>query len=352
MVDVGVSYFGVRRTKHVALDMAELARVGATYVVHLMTETDLDNYRSTMREIIAVTKDAGLATWLDPVGVGHVFGGTEFPSELAMLRPDLAQRDDQDRPLPAACPSRPGVRAVFHDWIDSAIELGADTIFWDEPHYWIGSWWKEPERSACYCDACEDRFSDLYGRAMPRDPRDPEVIAFRRRSMVEFLAELLGRSRSAGAQNAVTVLPSEVDAVGGVSFEDVAGTGLVDNLGTDPYPFPSYPEQESRAGLWRDFVGGYAAKVVDVAARHELGNHLWIQGCSVPRNDEGYLDEVFSLARKHGITNLAVWGFDGHRDMSRFACEDPDEAWQKIVAGFERFRGADSALVPASASRP
>jgi hypothetical protein len=236
---------------------------------------------------------------------------------------------------------------VFHDWIDAAIELGVDTIFWDEPHFWIGSWWGRPDRSACYCNACQERFAALDAGPMPRDPRDPSLIAFRRRLMVEFLTELLSHARSSGAQNAVTVLPAEVDAIAGVSFEDVAATGLVDNLGTDPYPFPSYPEQESRADHWREFVLGYAARVARVAERHGLANHLWVQGCSVPRNDNGYLEEVFGLAHDQGITNLAVWGFDGHRDMSRFACEDPDDAWRKIVASIGQLRMRDAEAAPA-----
>ena len=33
-------------------DMLDLALIGATYAVHLMTETDLDNYRATMSDVI------------------------------------------------------------------------------------------------------------------------------------------------------------------------------------------------------------------------------------------------------------------------------------------------------------
>jgi hypothetical protein len=230
------------------------------------------------------------------------------------------------------------VRGLFHDWIDAAIETGADTIFWDEPHFWIGSWWGQPDRSACYCSACQEAFETLGAGAMPRDQRDPTLLEFRRRAMITFLGDLLAHARSSGARNAVTVLPSEVDALAGISFEDVAEMGLVDTLGTDPYPFPSYPEQPSRRDIWRDFVGGYATNVVEVTARHGIDNHFWIQGCSVPVDDDGYLEEAFDLARAAGISNIAIWGFDGHRDMSRFACEDPDDAWRKIVGSIARLR--------------
>lgn len=338
MTDLGVSYFGVRRVAHVRRDMDDLARIGATYAVHLMTEHDLANYRTTMRAIVDATHDAGLRAWLDPVAIGHVFGGTEFPSELALFRPDLVQRDDLGRSLPSVCPTQPDVRSIFHDWIDAAIETGADTLFWDEPHLWIGSWYDQPDRSACYCDRCQEGFRAVDGREMPRDPRDPGLIAFRRGILLDFLADLLGYARAGGARNAITLLPAESDADAGLSFESVADLGVADELGTDPYPFPAYEGQPNLVDRWRPLVTGYADQVIDVTRRHGLGHHLWIQGFSVPLDDGGYLRDVFAVARAAGIDNLAIWGFDGHRDMSRFACADPDDAWDQIVRGIATFR--------------
>ena len=41
--------------------------------------------------------------------------------------------------MPAGCPNHPRVRAFVHEWIDAAIDTGADRIFCDEPH------WAHPE---------------------------------------------------------------------------------------------------------------------------------------------------------------------------------------------------------------
>lgn len=338
MTEFGVSYFGVRRPVHVARDMESLARDGMTYVVHLMTEHDLDNYRSTMREIVRVTHDAGLRVWLDPVAIGHVFGGTEFPSELAMLRPELAQRDDLGRALPSACPSQPAVRDRFREWIDVAVDAGADALFWDEPHLWIGSWYNQPARSACFCVSCRGLFEARHGGDMPADPREPVLLAFRRQLLLDFLNDLLTYARGRGARNAVTLLPSELDADAGLGFDAVADLGVVDDLGTDPYPFPAYAGQPDLGDRWRAFVSGYAERIAAVTKRGGISNHLWVQGFSVPRDDHGYLAEVFDVARDAGIGSIAVWGFDGHRDMSRFACEDPDAAWSTILASVARHR--------------
>lgn len=338
-MDAGVSYFGVRRPIHVATDMRILAADGFTYVVHTMTEHDLDNYRATMAEIVRVTHDAGLRVWLDPVAIGHLFGGTEFPSELAQLRPELAQRDDLGRVLPAACPTQPAVRARFREWIDVAAEAGADTLFWDEPHLWIGSWYDQPERTACYCDGCRAAFVAAHGAPIPTDPRDPTVISFRREQLLDLLRELLAYGHDTGRRNAVTVLPTEIDAEAGIGMEAVAGLGLIDDLGTDPYPFPAYDGQPDLGRTWPTFVQDHIDGLTQVAAARGLDTHLWVQGFSLPRDDHGYLAGVFDLVAAAGIHNVAIWGFDGHRDMSRFACADPDAAWATILAAIARLRG-------------
>lgn len=341
MTEFGVSYFGVRRPVHVATDMAALVRDGFTYAVHLMTEHDLDNYRSTMRDVVRVTHEAGLRAWLDPVAIGHIFGGTEFPSELAMHHPELAQRDDRGRALPSVCPSQPAVRARFREWIEVAIGTGADTLFWDEPHLWIGSWYDQPKRSACCCERCRELFADEHGEDLPADARDPRLVAFRKWLLLDFLGTLLRDAAALGARNAVTVLPSELDAAAGLSFEEVAALPGVDEMGTDPYPFPAYDGQPSLAGRWRPFVQGYADRIVAVTRASGIANHLWVQGFSVPIYDRGYLSGVMDVAREAGVENIAIWGFDGHRDMSRFACEDPDAAWSTLLAAIARVQDAD-----------
>ena len=50
---------------------------------------------------------------------------------------------------------------------------------------------------------------------------------------------------------------------------------------------------------------------------HHLENHLWIQGFSIPADDDSYANDAMALAVSQGINDLAVWGFDGHRAMSR-----------------------------------
>jgi hypothetical protein len=337
----GLTYTDSRRVEHVARDMQALARHGATYVVHMLHEQDLRAYSGTMREIVRASREAGLGVWLDPVGLGYVFGGDDFLSDFALRHPEAAQVDGAGRPLPAACPNQSVFRAFARDWVDRAVDLGPDALFWDEPHLVLGDWIGEPERWGCRCGLCQALYREQFGGEMPADGADPGVLAFQSDTLLSLLRELLAYARGQGARSAVTLLPHEQQRPGALDWEAVAGLPGLHSLGTDPYPFPAYPNQPSHGARWRPLVQEYAERVVDLCARRALESHLWVQGFSVPAADNGYLDEVWEVAAAAGIANVAVWGFEGSRDMSQFACEDPRGAWDKIGRGLRRLRGTE-----------
>ena len=71
----GFSYFGVRRPKWVFEDMKTIRDTGCTHVLHTWSEEDELYYRDAMKEIIAGTVTLGLKVYVNPWGVGRVFGG-------------------------------------------------------------------------------------------------------------------------------------------------------------------------------------------------------------------------------------------------------------------------------------
>ena len=56
----------------------------------------------------------------------------------SLSRPEAAQQDQFGRMLPAACPNQPAFRDFMRGWIDQAVDLGPDMLFWDEPHLVLG----------------------------------------------------------------------------------------------------------------------------------------------------------------------------------------------------------------------
>ena len=114
----GVSYFGVRSPKHVLADMADIKAAGFNAVLHTWSEEDQQYYYGTMKEIVDKSADLGLTVYVNPWGVGRVFGGEAY-SELTARNHDLCQVALDGKPKVAACPNHPEFRAYMHKWIES-----------------------------------------------------------------------------------------------------------------------------------------------------------------------------------------------------------------------------------------
>ncbi|NET23830.1 MAG: hypothetical protein F6K07_33090, partial [Okeania sp. SIO1H5] len=102
----GISYFGVRDVDHARKDMQEIANHGFTHVLHTLSEEDLQYHADSLREIVSISKDLGLGVYLNPWGVGRVFGGEAY-SELAARNPQQAQIDNKGKPTVASCINHP-----------------------------------------------------------------------------------------------------------------------------------------------------------------------------------------------------------------------------------------------------
>src|SRR4051812_41418247 len=102
-VRFAVSYFGNRYSHHAREDLRAIAETGATVVVHVMSEADRRWNPGTMAELVNISGEAGLESWLIPWAVGGVFGG-ESASYAVAEHPAACQRSNDGRHLPALCP--------------------------------------------------------------------------------------------------------------------------------------------------------------------------------------------------------------------------------------------------------
>ena len=135
----GVSYFGNRIPEHfVNRDLPDIIAHGCTYIVHTFSENDLQHYATSLKSMVTATHEAGLEAYIDPWGVGGVFGGEAY-SEFLPNNLDAWQTKLDGTPVPMACLNAPMFREFMRTWVDAAVELGADVIFWDEPHLYASS---------------------------------------------------------------------------------------------------------------------------------------------------------------------------------------------------------------------
>lgn len=326
-IETGVAYFEGRAPKHVAADLDDMVASGVSYVVHCFSEFDVRWARGTMADIVAATKARGMGVWIDPWGVGEVFGGEPF-SRFGAVHPEARQVRSDGAATTTACLNQPAFRAWVRAWIDAAAEVGGETVFWDEPTWFMegrGDLW------GCRCDLCRSLWRERRGGDMPV-AYGPEVQAFLEDGMRDLLGEACLYARSKGMRNALCIMPPEASNPGFRDWDTAASIPGLDDLGSDPY-------WVSFGGDPAEYVGRYARRTVEVAERHGLSHHLWIQGFEIPAGREPEVGAAIDAAIDAGVRNLALWSYDGCAAMSTCTCDRPAEVWRTAAERFRRLRG-------------
>ena len=199
----GVSYFGVRSPKLAHVDLVHIKEAGYNAVLHTWSEEDLQYYYDTMKQIVNDSAAMGLSVYVNPWGVGRVFGGEAY-SELTARNHDMCQVAIDGKPKVAACPNHPEFRAYMHKWIATVCDTNVSTIFWDEPHFYfekggLSNW-------SCRCEKCRAKFRTKFGYEMPAELTD-DVKQFREESLIDFLDEMTQDVKARGKRNCVCMLP-------------------------------------------------------------------------------------------------------------------------------------------------
>ena len=72
------------------VDLKDIKAHNCNLIVHTFSENDLFYYPETMTEIVKISHQEGFETYLDPWGVGNIFGGEVLLTVISFLVPLLA----------------------------------------------------------------------------------------------------------------------------------------------------------------------------------------------------------------------------------------------------------------------
>lgn len=320
------SYFGSRILNHVVTDMNQLASDGFTGVVHTFSENDLRFYKGSFIDIVKISRDAGLDVDLDPWGVGGVFGGEAFSAWIAE-NPDEMQISVNGTPKPLACLNSKKFRKFMSEWVDAARNTAADGLFWDEPHLYIPKKNDSETSWTCACETCKSLFSEKYNIDFP-ETRTDDVVQFHAWTLIDFLKEMLSYGKNAGFRNTVCLLPKEFAQNDPLEWSQIASMENVDVISTDPYWFIGNRDVNL-------FVKSYSSKIKELAEQNNIDAQIWIQGFRVPSGKEHEIKTAIDIAVGEGITNLAIWGFNGCDHMSYLKCDNSELVWKTAVKAFQ-----------------
>lgn len=303
------SYFGNRILRHVKADVRRLREEGFDIVVHTFSENDLRFYPKSMKDIVEATRAAEMRVWIDPWGVGGVFGGEAF-SDVALRHPDWLQIAANGDRIPACCPSNPHFRSFMHEWTDAAVGSGADAVFWDEPHFYSDG----NDGSGCYCEHCR-KLGKPGGSA----------IAL-------FLGEVCSRVNRRGGHNVVCMRTPSPAGKNTIDWNEIAALDGVTNLGSTPFWGICDEDPEK-------YVERVSQDLLAVASRAAIQTHLWIQGFRISAGREEEISKATLAAGKLGVNVIAIWGIDACESMSSLSSERPQVAWAAFLKAMRELRG-------------
>lgn len=320
--EVGIAYFGNRYPGHARADLAAIAELGATTVIHTCSEADLRWNPGTMANLVSIGREHGLTSWFTPWALGGVFGG-EAASYAVMEHPEATQRDNLGNPLPALCLHQEPLRQLIRDWLDCAAAAGATVVIWDEPHLALSVPSAPAGRWSCRCAPCQDRFRQSTGIPMPLE-WSGEVSVFQHESTMEALTWMVEQASRRGLESGLVLLPD--DTTGADSWRALASLPGVTWFGATPYWFFQQIPASEFEGYVRHWLKRQRAATEGLPVR-TVG---WIQAFGVPAGRERELQRGIEIMEDAGIDMIAVWAYRACEAMSGLLPDDPTEVWETI----------------------
>lgn len=331
----GVSYFARAGFEHMEEDMDQIRRNHCNFVVHTFSETDLEFYKGTLKRLIEISHNKNLEVWLDPWGLGGVFGGESY-SKFASCNLDSRQISSKGDSLPAACFNSSKFRKFMKEWVDVAIQIGADNIFWDEPHFYI---YKEnidektgSERWTCRCQWCRDLFKAKYGYELPLQ-MNADLQEFKEASIVDFIKEMCEYTKLKRVKNSFCFLPCQ-GPIGGVrNWEVFAKIEALDIIGTDPYwPVDKTITEEDV----RKKVSLFSKRIKNLCDKFDKEGQIWILNFNIKAGTEEYIKVAVDAAYSEGIRNLAAWSYYGTEMMDSLSCDNSHLVWETLGEAYHK----------------
>lgn len=322
----GIAYFGVRNPKWVREDMKVIREAGFSHVLHTWSEEDEQYYKDTMAEIVEVSVQEGLKVYVNPWGIGRVFGGEAY-SELVSRTPSMAQIAFDGKVLPAACPNHPEFQKYLFEWIHSVCKTSVETVFWDEPHFYFEK--SALERFACRCETCKNLFESKYHFPMP-SILTPEVKNFREQSLISFLESVTAEVHRYGKRNSVCLLPPWFPA-GLDAWEDVAKIQSVDEIGSDPY----WEKTTSTEEIKKNYAE-VSTKIKTLTDIYQKENQMWIKNYHIVAGKESDVEIATQESFNAGIRNIFAWSYLGSEYLSWLRSDHPKKVWETQVRAFAK----------------
>jgi len=339
----GVAYHGNRMPTHIRADMREIAKADMDIVVHTFSHTDWDRHKNVMKDVFAITEDAGMEVWVDPWGLG---GPPGDKSHFLAYHPEAHMYFSNGEMIPTyACLNSPEFRKFITDWLETVVEMGGKTIIWDEPRIPMQKESPDSEEViyGCCCPRCKKLFEERYGRPMPLRP-DKDVEQFRTDSIVEYYEYVCSYSASLGLKNAIVVMLKPNTGMDLTTIDRLCSIPTLENIGSDPYWLGKKDVDPY------DYVYRGTKTTLDVCNRFNKDHNIWIQTYRTPRGREEEIIQATHAAYDAGARTILAWGYMGS-ESNDYGAKNPSRVWDMTVEAMRRVRSIERDKILAEARK-
>lgn len=326
----GVAYHGNRLIAHARNDMREIAKADMDIVVHMFSHIDWIRNKAAVKDMIAMTEDAGMEAWIDNWGLA---GAPGDPSHFLADHPDSHLMFSNGTPVPRrVCLNSPDFRTFTKEWLDTVVQIGGKSILWDEPSLNL----KETEEGriySCCCPRCKKLFAEKFNRPMP-EYADADVDKFRADTITDYFRDVTATATALGLENIICIMPGTRH---GISFEtlgEICTLPTISNVGTDPYWFGKKDISPY------EFVYNGTKTMLETSEKYGKDHNLWIQAYGAPRGREDEIIEATEAAYDAGARCILAWSYMAG-SSNDYRSENAERSWDLTVEGMRRIRSME-----------
>ena len=329
----GVAYHGNRMPSHFREDVKEIVNADMDIIVHMLSHTDWERHSRIMKDIFAISEDAGLEVWVDNWGIGGAPGDvSHFLSQYPDARMVFGNGQINSRQV---CLNSPDYRKFVKDWLDTVVEMGGKTIFWDEPHLPARAFDGKME-FCCTCPRCKEKFEEKYNKPLTSDltaDLNGEFAEFRTDSIVEYFKEILSYSASLGLHNTACIMPGPDHGITLNSVGKLLSLPEIENVGYDPYWYGTNADPY-------EYVYNGSKEAIARCDAYGKDHNIWIQGYNAPRGREEEIIEATEAAYDAGARTILSWSFHAG-ESNNYASANPRKSWNMTVEGLKRIKSRE-----------
>ena len=321
---LGVAYHGNRMLKYVREDMIDMINKNMNLVVHMYTHNDMMRHKNVMKDIIGLSEELGLETWVDNWGID---GGPGEKSLFVSMNPTERMIYTDGTPHPyKPCYNSEVFFNFTKTWLEYVKEAGGKTVFWDEPCL-VGN----AQKFTCYCPTCQKLFEERYNKPMPKE-MTPEVTEFRTWSVVHYFERATAYARELGIINTVCVMFAPTLGINLDNLDRLAAIDTLENIGCDPY----WAGRVSGTDVY-EYVYTRTRKNIDFCEKYKKDHNVWIQGFGIPAGREEEIITAAEAAYDAGARTIIGWSYRAG-ESNDYQSAQCDVAWNAMGEAMRRLR--------------